>query len=492
MHFDLYGLAPIESNHSFKYYINFLDDYSHFSWIFPLKTKGEVLSVFKQFKIMVEKLLDASIKTLHTDGGGEFMAFGNFLKEQGITHLFSCPYTSEQNGRVERKHRHIVESRLSLLAKAKMPLSFWWDAFHTSTYNINRLPTFPLQNKSPFEALFNKKPDYNLLHPFGCAAFPCLTPYNNHKLQFHSQKCLFIGYSNSHKEYICLASSGRVYLSRHVIFNHNDYPYGSLFSSHKASDQFTMQNNQSGSIFIPSTNTKTLTSPSAEELNTHSNETISASPIIHGSHNECLESSSTKYMLPSMTERMISSGSSTDDKDFSLNSGDDSSSTRYMLPHSPAQNTARHSEPVRNTHQMVTRSKAGISKPKVLLATVSNVPSTIQEALANPIWFKAMTEEYSALQSNNTWTLVPATAAMHVVGSKWIFKVKYKADGSIERHKARLVAQGFTQTAGFDYFDTFSPIVKPATIRIFLTIAATLHWPVHQLDINNAFLNGNL
>lgn len=81
---------------------------------------------------------------------------------------------------------------------------------------------------------------------------------------------------------------------------------------------------------------------------------------------------------------------------------------------------------------------------------------------------------------------------MHVVGSKWIFKVKYKPDGTIERHKARLVAQGFTQTPELDYFDTFNPVIKPVTMRIILTLVASVNWPVHQLDFNNAFLNGIL
>lgn len=105
IHSDLWGPAPIASKQGFRYYINFLDDYIRFSWIFPLKAKSEALSIFKHLKLMVEKQFDLHIKTIHTDSGGEYIAFTSFLKEQGINHLFTCPYTSEQNGRVERKHR---------------------------------------------------------------------------------------------------------------------------------------------------------------------------------------------------------------------------------------------------------------------------------------------------------------------------------------------------------------------------------------------------
>lgn len=100
---------------------------------------------------MIEKQFDLPIKTLHTDSRGEFLAFTPFLKEQGITHLVTCPYTSEQNKRVERKHKQIVESAITLLAQAKMPLSFWWEAFHIVVYNINCLLYSPLHNKTPLE-----------------------------------------------------------------------------------------------------------------------------------------------------------------------------------------------------------------------------------------------------------------------------------------------------------------------------------------------------
>lgn len=151
-----------------------------------------------------------------------------------------------------------------------------------------------------------------------------------------------------------------------------------------------------------------------------------------------------------------------------------------------------------NTHWMCTRSKAGIHKPKqpyiglVEAHKDDKEPKNVKEALIKPKWKSAMDAEFKALMSNQTWTLVPLQGQENIIDSKWIFKTKYKADGSIERRKARLVARGFQQTAGLDFDETFSPVVKSSSVRIILAIAVHLNWEVRQLDINNAFLNGSL
>jgi len=107
-----------------------------------------------------------------------------------------------------------------------------------------------------------------------------------------------------------------------------------------------------------------------------------------------------------------------------------------------------------------------------------------------PHWREAMEREYHALLHNETWTLIPPPPRVNVIDCKWVFKVKKHSDGSIECYKARLVARGFRQRYGLDYEDTFSPVVKPTTIRLLLSLVVTHGWSLRQLDVQNAFLHG--
>ena len=151
---------------------------------------------------------------------------------------------------------------------------------------------------------------------------------------------------------------------------------------------------------------------------------------------------------------------------------------------------------VANQHPMKTRSKSGIVKPKLCYKAILDYTKTespsYKVASKYPVWCIAMDTEFQALQRQQTWTLVPAPPHANLVGCKWVFKVKLHIDGSIARYKARLVAKGFHQQAGIDYSETFSPVVKHATIRLVLAIAVSCNWPLKQLDVSNAFLHGYL
>ncbi|KAK2987103.1 hypothetical protein RJ640_011814 [Escallonia rubra] len=119
-------------------------------------------------------------------------------------------------------------------------------------------------------------------------------------------------------------------------------------------------------------------------------------------------------------------------------------------------------------------------------------PTSFHEAMKFQEWRDAMQSEIVALTTNNTWSLVPLPADKKAIGSKWVFKIKRRADGSIERYKAHPVAKGYTQIEGIDYHDTFAPVAKLVTLRVLLTIAAAHNWLIHQLDVHNAFLHGDL
>lgn len=107
-----------------------------------------------------------------------------------------------------------------------MPLKFWPYASQTATYLINILPTSILSNKSPFQCLYQRKPSYSHLKIFGCSSFPFLRPYNSNKLEYWSKECVFMGYSSSHKGYLCFdKETNRIYISRHVTFNENSFPF---------------------------------------------------------------------------------------------------------------------------------------------------------------------------------------------------------------------------------------------------------------------------
>jgi hypothetical protein len=145
---------------------------------------------------------------------------------------------------------------------------------------------------------------------------------------------------------------------------------------------------------------------------------------------------------------------------------------------------------------MHTRSKAGFTQPvdrlNLHVVPMSPLPRSVRDALSDPNWRSTMQAEYDALLTNDTWSLVPRPPGVNLMTGKWIYRHKLLTDGSLDRYKARWVLRGFTQRSGVDFDEIFSPVVKPATIRVVLSLALSQDWPIHQLDVKNAFLHGTL
>lgn len=254
-----------------------------------------------------------------------------------------------------------------------------------------------------------------------------------------------------------------IYISRDVIFHESSFPFATSLSN--VSTTSTSSPSLSVSDVPP-----ILPTPHISTTPTSSSSTSISTPI---------NSSSSISKSVTITSSAVSPHHTSIAHDSSiLPVATNPLSTDSIIP------------PSASTHPMTTRLKAGIRKPKAFL--VFSEPKTVKAALLEPHWLAVMTTEHDALLRNNTWDLVDLPPNREPIGCKWVYRIKYNADGSLQKYKARLVAKGFHQQVGFDYSETFSPVVKHITIRVVLTIAVTKGWPIRQLDINNAFLNGDL
>ncbi|KAM2157872.1 hypothetical protein ACFX1X_041870 [Malus domestica] len=277
-------LSPIVVSSTICLFI--VDDFSKYSWFFPLKSKSDVFSTFVVFKSYVENLLGNKIKVLRSDSGGEFTrtSFASFLSKHGIFHQFCCPHTPEQNSCVERKHRHLVETARTLLIASHVPHIFWVEVFSTAIYLINRLPISGIST-SPWELLFKQPPDYSKLKGFGCQCFPWLQPYVQSKLDAKSKSCTFLGYSLQHKGYRCLDPlTNRIYISRHVVFDESSSPFQllqpSCFSPNTSSPASSSSMNLYFDKYIPHLSTSSAPSiPNASASTSDSPNPSSSQPI---------------------------------------------------------------------------------------------------------------------------------------------------------------------------------------------------------------------
>ena len=218
--------SPIYSIDNFKYYIIFVDHFTRYIWYYPLKKKSHVYDVFLRFKALVENHFKNSIVTLYSDNGGEYQALDHFLSLHRISHLTSPSHIPKKKGLSEREHRHIVETSLSLLTHASLPLTCWNYAFVIVVYLINRMPTPIFSLSSPYGSFFHFPPNYTKLRIFGCLCYPWLRPYSSHKLESRSLPCVFVGYSLTQSAYLCLdPSTSKIYTCRNVNFVESVFPF---------------------------------------------------------------------------------------------------------------------------------------------------------------------------------------------------------------------------------------------------------------------------
>lgn len=176
---DLWGPSQVLCIDNKVYYLIFVNYFTKYTY--TIKNKNEVLDIFKIFDPLIEHHFQYKINSLYTDGGREILGLRPYLRAHGIEHITSRPYTPQRVATAERRHRHIIETAKTLLYQASLPALFWSLACHHAIFLINKLPSQPLHNKSPYEALFGNSPDYTQIRVFGCLCYPWLRPYTSNK-----------------------------------------------------------------------------------------------------------------------------------------------------------------------------------------------------------------------------------------------------------------------------------------------------------------------
>eukprot|EP00794_Sanderia_malayensis_P011639 gene11639-biopygen9313 len=394
-----------------RYYVTFIDDFSRYTVVHFLKKKSEVLDKFKEFVALMENLTEKKVKALRTDNEGEYIsaAFQQFCSNHGIRREFTIPMNPQQNGVSERMNRTLMESTRCMLHHAELPKMFWAEALNTAVYLWNRSPTVALDGVTPYERFFGKKPDVGNLKTFGCKAFVHIPSEKRSKLDAKSITCVFIGYGTTSKAFKFYDPvKKRTFISKDAKFLENDFNFKQLCSERHDNEQ---------DLFI-------LPEVSSEEKECEPE-----------NHNR------TEGDLPVDAVRVI-------DADCVIDA------VRVI----DEQEEPRRSTTVRNAPErpgIITGDWWTDEGLNCSIATADNAePTSINDALNGmhaPHWKKAIESEYKLLLKNRTWDLVDLPTAKNLVGCKWVFKIKRNSDGSINRYKARLVAQGFSQETGIDY-----------------------------------------
>jgi transposase InsO family protein len=512
IHSDLCGPMHVPSTNGNKYLMTFIDDYTRMCWVYLLKEKSQAFDTFKNFHLWIKNETQLNIGTLRSDNGGEYTSkdFEKYLQNNGIKHQTIVPYNPQQNGVAERMNRTLLNMVRSMMFFKNVKLMFWGEAVLCVVYIKNRSPSATLHNKSPYEMWHGHLPVVKHLRIFGSTCYALIPEQQRNKLEARSRKCIFLGYSNTSKAYRLYDEENKKFiLSRDVIFLEFDKAPLTVDKQLARLDRFHSKKfyhewdndlpnleggipvlDQSLEFQFPSTTSSSSDSPLENEDSLNDNRDSEESE-------------------PTLEEYVLQPISKTLETEQSLQQPVHRSTRIRTFPRkydefvtlvahadefgkTETRSSARQSEENAGDVTSSSGNNSHSSYDCELNLSVVDEPASFQEATTNDAWRSAMQREYDALIKNGTWRLVDPPFRIKPIGCKWVYKNKYKVDGSLDKHKARLVAKGYAQKEGVDYTKTFSPTTKWGTIRTLFSLATQKGWKIHHMDVKTSFLNGDL
>ncbi|KAL4367961.1 hypothetical protein GQ457_05G011320 [Hibiscus cannabinus] len=525
VHCDVWGPFKDATYDNHRFFLTLVDDFTRSTWTYLMQHKSDVLMIVPSFLQMVKRQFGHDIKMFRSDNAPELK-----FSQLGIVHQFSCVETPQQNSVVERKHQHLLAVARALFFQSRVPIHFWGDCVLTATYIINRLPTLVLQNKSPYEVLHAQAHSFSNLGTFGCLCFVSTLKSHRNKFSERALPAVFLGYVSGIKGFkVFVLKTQSVMVSRNVVFHEHVFPFHSIISLEQSVNHFASfslprlitengceQNQQidpqevAGQFFDAYNDSYEVDSASTGQQDANSpgfsnqsfpaeavsNANPSANPgesassdnsvsVADGpSSDDVIANEQVQFESPILVPFQTRKSSRVTQKpsylkeyfcNSAVNSGKANVSCNYPI------------EDCISTSRLTT-------SYMTFVANISSAyePSFFHQAVKFPEWRTAMDEELQAMENLKTWSVVPLPAGKRAIACKWVYRIKRKADGTIDRYKARLVAKGFTQIEGIDFIDTFSPVAKMTTFKVLLALAAVHNWHLLQLDVNNAFLNGIL
>ncbi|KAG6590624.1 Integrase catalytic core protein [Phytophthora cinnamomi] len=458
LHFDICGPMEEESLGGSRYLLLITDEASGCMSGFCLRARSESEGCLRRFITKVEKQFDARVKFVRHDGAKEFATNSllAYYEDHGIEVQPTVRYAHQTNATAERANRTIVTIGRSMLHYAGLDKTFWAEAAMTAIYIKNRLPSPKSPDKTPFEIVYKSKPNVKHMRIFGCKAY-VLTPKEKRlKWDPKAREGIFMGYEERSKAYrVYDIEAGQVVISRDVTFDESSFDDSTAADGeevNRLTDVFDdMQVSEDSGTRVFTQAGKRKSRPDNQDRDNVRRPRRSAG----------LEEAS----APGRSEDEDQRESTATQEEKSEEDDEDGS-----------------------TPPMFWRASANAVE-----ASDSAEPKTFQEAVNGPDqvqWRKAIRAELKSMRLRGVFRAAKLPNNQRAVGTKWVFKIKRNADGSIEKFKARLVAKGFVQKYGIDYTETFSPVVKYVTLRMIIAVAKYFGWRMDQLDVVTAFLYG--
>ena len=452
----------------------FKDEWSSYIHAHFLDRKDRVREIIKTFCDKVSIETHSKVRILRSDNGSEFRNqwVVSFCRDNGIIQEFSAVRVPQQNGESERANRTILETATTMLVSCGLPARLWAEAVNTAVYLRNRVPTSRNPDTTPFEMYFGRRPTYAHLLKFGEEIH--VLDHRVSKLKFDPKtvEALMVGYGDRINTYRCyVPDKDEVVVTSDVV--RGSHRPKDVESINSESSTFSVDLGgaaENESDLFESAHDKQQSSPAKEHP---IQEDITPPP----------EGDSTEFSIDEIVvvpDRRVSRVPVAIDRMSSAHRATKATQASKISRNNDKGPKRMHDIGVR------TRSRALIahSEPRTY-----DEATTCEDAES---WRQAILDELKAHEFNRIWRIVPKEPGIKEISSRWVFKVKYNADGRVDRLKARLVARGFAQTKGIDYQEVFSPVVRLDSVRLLFSICAQNELKFAQFDVVTAFLNGSI